>query len=93
MLITRPNKKITFEADEPIAIVVAKRKQELEQFDPSVHELEENIDKEQVYYDWAANRINVTEHHGETKVDVRDFKGLFNTQVDGIEKKLKRIRS
>ena len=93
MLITRPNKKITFEANEPIAIVVPQRKQELEQFDPSVHELEVNIDKEQAYYDWAANRIKVTENHGETKVDVRDFKGLFNMQVDGIEKKLNSFRS
>ena len=93
MLITRPNKKITFEADEPIAIVVPQRKQELEQFDPSFHELEENIDKEQAYYDWAANRINVTDNHGETNVDVIDFKRLFNMQVDGIEKKLKIFRS
>lgn len=92
VLITQPNKRITFEANEPIAMIVPQKKGELELFDPSFHELKENEDKEYDYYKWIANRTKMAQKHHETGVDVRDFKGTFHKQMDMIKRKLKSFK-
>lgn len=54
--LTRPNHPVTFEADEPICMVVPQRRGELESFAPGIRDLESDPATRDGFRQWFVNR-------------------------------------
>jgi hypothetical protein len=68
--ITRPFKKIKFEADDPICLIIPVRRHEVESFRPEIRNLESNEDLHQQYQAWLDRRKQAASYgtHGELAV-------------------------
>jgi LPS sulfotransferase NodH len=53
---TRPNHKVVFEADEPVAMISPVRRGQLEQFTPIIRPLDQNPELSEKYRIWAKSR-------------------------------------
>jgi Family of unknown function (DUF6065) len=54
--LTRADLPVTFEAGEPICMIVPQRRGELESFCPEIHELDEEPESASAYMQWAESR-------------------------------------
>jgi hypothetical protein len=54
--ITRANLPVTFEAGEPICMIVPRRRGELEAFEPEIRNVEEEPELASAYHQWAESR-------------------------------------
>jgi hypothetical protein len=82
--ITRPFKKIKFETDDPICLIIPVRRHDVESFNPEIRNLESNQELHQQYQTWLERRKQAASHgtHGELAVKGQG-QYIRGEQIDG----------